>query len=159
LRRILPVGTSSGMNPTPPASDSPVRLRPHHVLCALGFEGRGYSDGFTANMAAIVDGRLRAPGGGATEIVITAAADAICAPCPKRRGAGCVEQPKIDALDARHGAALGLAPGDRLTWAEALDRVRARVRPGDLARLCAGCSWLAGGMCEDALARLHREGP
>lgn len=143
------------MDARDPAPPPPLRLRPHHVLCALGFEGKGYSDAFTANMASLVEGRLRGPEGGATAIEIVGAADAICAPCPRRRGAGCLDQPKIDGLDARHGAALGLVPGDRLTWAEALDRVRGRVRPGDLARLCAGCSWLAGGMCERALARLH----
>ena len=32
----------------------PLRYRPHHFLCSLGFEGKGYSDAFTANMEAIV---------------------------------------------------------------------------------------------------------
>ena len=84
--------------------------RRHHFLCSLGFEGKGYSDAFTANMAAIVQGRLRAPGGAATLIGVTATADAICAPCPKRQDSGCIEQARIDALDAAHGAALGIAP-------------------------------------------------
>ena len=63
-----------------------VRYRPHHFLCSLGFEGKGYSEAFTANMAAIVMGRLRAAGGDATLIEVTPATDDICAPCPKRRG-------------------------------------------------------------------------
>ena len=129
--------------------------RRHHFLCSLGFEGKGYSDAFTASMAAIVQGRLRAPGGAATLIGVTATADAICAPCPKRQGSGCIEQARIDALDAAHGAALGIAPGDQLTWGDALALIRARVMPGDLARLCVGCRWHAEGMCEAALARLH----
>ena len=133
--------------------------RRHHFLCSLGFEGKGYSDGFTANMAAIVQGRLRAPQGAATLIEVTATADAICAPCPRRQGSGCIEQPRIDALDAAHGAALGIAPGDQLTWGDALALIRARVMPGDLARLCAGCSWYGAGMCEAALARLHQTPP
>ena len=39
----------------------PIRFRPHHFLCSLGFEGKGYSEAFTANMTGIVMGRLRAP--------------------------------------------------------------------------------------------------
>ena len=36
-------------------------FRPHHFLCTLGFEGKGYSDAFTRNMAEIADA-LRARG-------------------------------------------------------------------------------------------------
>ena len=132
-----------------------IRYRPHHFLCSLGFEGKGYSDAFTANMNAIVMGRLRAEGGAATEIEVVGAADDICAPCPLRRGTGCAKQAKIDRLDAAHGRALGIAPGDRLTWGEALERVRAKVRPEDLQTICAGCEWLPLGICKTAVALLH----
>lgn len=133
-----------------------VRYRPHHFLCSLGFEGKGYSEAFTANMDAIVMGRLRADGGEQTEIEVVGAADDICAPCPLRRGQGCQKQAKIDRLDAAHGAALGLAPGDRLTWGAALERIGERVQPGDLSTICKGCQWLDLGVCEAALARLHQ---
>jgi len=148
-----PAGHADGAPATPR-----LRLRPHHVLCATGFAGRGYSDAFTANMAAIVDARLRARGGDAVAIEITDSSDPICAPCPHRRGAGCTRQAKIDALDARHAAALGLAPGDVLTWGAAQERIAARVAPDDLDRLCAGCQWLPLGLCKAAVARL-RAGP
>ncbi len=137
------------------SASPPVRYRPHHFLCSLGFEGKGYSDAFTANMTAIVMGRLRAAGGDATEIEVTDAADDICAPCPKRVGAGCEAQAKIDRLDAAHAFALNLKPGDRLTWGEAKARIRASVPAGSLRRLCAGCEWEPLGLCEAALARLR----
>ena len=133
----------------------PVRYRPHHFLCSLGFEGKGYSDTFTSNMTAIVMGRLRAEGGDATEIEVVGAADDICAPCPKRQGEGCEAQARIDRLDAAHAYALNLAPGDRLSWGEAKARIRASVPTGSLRRLCAGCEWEPLGLCEAALARLH----
>jgi hypothetical protein len=135
-----------------------VKFRPHHFLCALGFVGKGYSDRFTANMTAIVEGRLRAPGGEGTPIEVVGRLDDICAPCPRRAGSGCSVQEKIDRLDAAHAAALGLTAGDRLTWGAAQSRIRARVRPGDLARLCTGCEWLELGLCEAALGRLHGKG-
>ena len=133
----------------------PLRFRPHHFLCALGFAGRGYSDAFTDNMDQIVTGTLRAPGGDATEIAVVGAADDICAPCPRRRGALCEAQAKIETIDARHATALGLRAGDRLTWGAAKARIRANIAPGDLATLCDGCQWLRLGLCEAALSRLH----
>jgi hypothetical protein len=136
-----------------------LRFRPHHVLCSLGFEGHGYSDGFIANMEAIVMGRLRAGDGGAAVIEITGAADAICAPGPRRRGDGCADQPRIDRLDAAHAAALDLAAGQRLTWAEAQDRVRARITPERLDTICEGCRWLPMGLCKAAVARLRAGAP
>ncbi len=127
-------------------------LRPHHLMCSLGFRGYGYSDAFTANMA-----RLALPmrARDDTPLRIVGGLDPICAPCPERRGAVCAKESKIKRLDRDHAARLGLSPGDGLTWGEAKARIRARVRPGDLASLCAGCRWLPLGLCEGALEELH----
>ena len=103
---------------------TPLRYRPHHFLCSLGFEGKGYSDAFTENMAAIVIGRLRAPGGDSVEIEVVGTTDDICAPCPKRQNALCNDQSKIDRLDKAHARALRIDTGDRLTWSDALTRIR-----------------------------------
>jgi hypothetical protein len=142
----------SGADGTPP-----IRFRPHHFLCSLGFEGKGYSEAFTANMTGIVMGRLRAPGGDDAVIEVVGATDDICAPCPKRRGRHCTSQPKIKVLDRAHASALKLEPHERLTWGQAKARIRATVPPGGLKTLCAGCEWEPYGMCEKALARLHAQ--
>ncbi len=133
---------------------APIQFRPHHFLCSLGYEGKGYSDDFTANMGAIVMGRLRAEDGNDCVIEVVEATDDICAPCPKRRGQLCIEQSKIGALDVAHAQALNLEPGDRLTWGDALERIKSTVQPDDLDQICAGCSWLGAGMCKGALSRL-----
>lgn len=135
----------------------PLRYRPHHFLCSLGFEGKGYSPGFTANMTAIVMGRLRAAEGDDVVIEVTGAVDDICAPCPKRRGRLCTSQDKIKTLDRAHAAALRLSPHETLTWGAAKARIRAHVQPGSLRILCAGCEWEPLGLCEAALLRLHAE--
>lgn len=132
----------------------PIRLRPHHVLCSVAFEGKGYDAPFTANMSRIVFGHLRAPGGRDETIRITDHADAFCAPCPRRRGGGCEADDMITALDARHAAALGLSTGMQLTWGDCLDRVVESVFPDDLDTLCRDCSWLAEGRCKTAVATL-----
>lgn len=140
-------------------SAAPIRYRPHHLLCSLGFQGKGYSPAFTANMGRIVDGRLRAAGGEAVVIEIARQADDLCAPCPRRRGRLCAAQARVAALDARHARALGLVAGLRITWGAARARMRRRLPPGALARLCAGCAWLGLGVCEAALAELHAAAP
>ncbi|NSX55850.1 DUF1284 domain-containing protein [Parasulfitobacter algicola] len=134
-----------------------LRFRPHHFLCSLGFQGKGYSNDFTANMTAIVMGKLRSVGGDDVMIKVTGQADDICAPCPKRRDTFCTSQDRIDALDARHSAALNLRNGDQLTWADAKSRIRENVRPDDLDQICAGCEWLGLGVCKAAVKRLHEK--
>ena len=123
-------------------NDRPVYYRPHHFLCSLGFEGKGYSGDFVENMSEIIDGRLRAKDGNLVEIEVVGATDDICGPCPKRRGTLCESQNQIATLDARHARALGLFVGTRIDWAEAKRRIRKRVPPGSLKTLCAGCQWL-----------------
>lgn len=132
-----------------------VLLRPHHVMCAIGWTGRGYSAAFTANMDAVVVGRLRADP--ETPVRFTAHADSVCAPCPHRRGEGCASGEKIADLDRRHAEALGIAPGQRMSWAEAQSRATTRLRPDDLDRICARCQWLEYGICKDALRRLQQK--
>ncbi|MGX9353817.1 DUF1284 domain-containing protein [Roseobacteraceae bacterium S113] len=133
-----------------------LRFRPHHFFCALGFQGKGYSSRFTANMSAIVNGRLRGPDGDGIRIVVTGKTDAICSPCPKRIGTRCLNEAKIQALDTRHAEALGLSPGDALTWAEAKARMAAQPE-GTLERICEGCQWLPLGLCSAAHAALRDE--
>ncbi len=136
-------------------ADDPLKFRPHHFLCSLGFQGKGYSDSFTANMTDIVVGQLRSESGDQTEIEVVGDTDAICTPCPKRRGNLCENQDKIATLDARHARALGLFVGSKLTWGEAQRRIIKRVPPGSLKQLCKGCQWLELGLCETALKALH----
>jgi len=129
-------------------------LRPHHILCAIGFEGEGYDDAHAANMSHVVSNRLRAPRGASERVIITGHADTICAPCPKRRGMGCEDQARIDRTDAAHAGALGVAAGQIYGWGDLVDRVTERIRPEDLDRICLGCRWLEAGFCKDALRAL-----
>ena len=134
-----------------------LRFRPHHFLCALGYQGKGYSSRFIANMDGIVFGQL---GGAADEdplIEVVAFSDDICSPCPHRRGNGCAKPDKIAALDRRHAARLDLHDGQVIGWQAARERIRRRVSPQDLDSLCEGCEWLEAGMCKQAVAQLRAE--
>ncbi|WP_204114772.1 DUF1284 domain-containing protein [Shimia biformata] len=138
---------------------SPIRFRPHHFLCALGFRGEGYSDAFTRNMAEVVNRRLRGENGDEETITVTIHADTLCGPCPERRGQSCVKADKIARLDKAHAHALGLGDGDRLTWGDAKARIAEAVAPEDLDQLCQGCQWLSLGYCKAAIAGLRQSTP
>jgi hypothetical protein len=130
-------------------------FRPHHFLCALGFQGHGYSPAFTKNFAAIVH-QLCGPDGDSTEIIVTQAADHICQPCPHRRGQGCHQQAKITALDHAHADALQVKAGDQLTWGEAKKRIVQHISPEVFEDICKPCAWKALGVCREALQALHQ---
>lgn len=134
-----------------------LRFRPHHFLCSLGYQGKGYSAQFTTNMDGIVFGRLRACADEDTRIEVVEVSDDICAPCPHRRGSSCDKVDKIAALDRRHADRLGLRNGQVIGWHEARERIRQRVAPQDLDVICEGCEWLKAGMCKQAVARLRSE--
>ncbi len=131
-----------------------INFRPHHFICVLGYQGKGYSGGFVENMDKVVTNGLHGVGGDDTLIEVVMTADVICAPCPHKRGEGCVKQAKIDALDERHAERLNLKSGEVLSWKAAKARIKTHVAKDDLNRLCAGCEWLDSGICKTALARL-----
>lgn len=134
----------------------PLKYRPHHFLCTIGFQGKGYSPSFVENFQAIAD-HLRGPAGEETPIEVVRETDSICHPCPNRTGTTCTSEAKIRALDQAHQHMLGLKVGEILTWAEAQERIVERVDDEGFDRACAPCAWKALGVCESALRELRRK--
>lgn len=128
---------------------SKLHFRPHHFLCTLAFEGKGYSEEFVQNYTQIVE-RISDE----TEIQVVDSADSICAPCPNREGSGCIAGEKIGLLDEQHSLILGLKSGDEVTWGEAQKLIADQMRVEDFHRACAPCSWKSMGVCESALKKL-----
>jgi soluble lytic murein transglycosylase-like protein len=136
---------------------SEVRFRPHHFLCTVGFEGKGYSEEFVANYAGIAHRLRESPDGDAILISVVEGTDSVCSPCPNRRGTRCETEGKIRALDEAHARILGITAGDRLSWGEAKERIRSRMTLEKFRSACEPCSWLRSGMCEGALRKLRGE--
>jgi uncharacterized protein len=132
-----------------------LKYRPHHFMCTLGFEGKGYSPSFVENFQAIAD-RLRGQGGDDVVLRVTDQTDSICAACPHVQGLLCgSDEDYIQALDARHGDVLGMKAGDDITWGEAKRRIVEKVDEVTFDRMCEGCSWKELGVCLTALQRLR----
>ncbi len=136
-----------------------IRFRPHHFLCTVGFEGKGYSEAFVENYVRVA-GELRGtPAGDTLEIEVVAGTDSICEPCPNRRGSLCETETKIRLLDDAHAKVLGIRAGDRLTWGEAKTKIRNHMTIENFHMACAPCAWLKAGMCETALTKLRAAVP
>ena len=135
-----------------------LQFRPHHFLCTLGFEGKGYSEEFVQGFQEIADHlRMNGTAGDLTPIEVTAVTDSICAPCPNRQGTLCSTQTKIQALDNAHAAVLGIRAGDVLSWSEAKKRIVEKVTDEAFDAICAPCGWKELGVCHAALKRTREE--
>ncbi len=136
-----------------------VYFKPHHFLCTLGFEGKGYSPEFVENFSNLV--AQTRDGDHSTSIQVTFGSDSICTPCPNNLGNSCQTQEKISTLDEAHAKLLGLKEGDLVTWGEMKKLLAQKIDLTDFHRVCAPCSWKSMGVCEKALIRLKdqmREG-
>lgn len=133
-----------------------IKFRPHHFLCAIGFQGKGYSPEFVNNFLQIM-GLLNSSDGDKTEIEVTNVTDSICSPCPHKRDKLCTSQEKIQTLDNSHAQVLGIAAGDILTWGEAKQRIIEKMNLSEFHKACSSCNWKPLGICEQALNNLRKK--
>lgn len=131
-------------------------LRAHHLICILGFRGLGYSPDYVANMSRIV-AQLRSSPQSLIEVVTKP--DDICVPCPFLTEGGCrVQGPESEGIvrdrDLVVMARLGLVAGDKVTWPDAVARIRSSICPADLDEICGDCQWLPLGYCQEGLERV-----
>ncbi len=134
-----------------------ITFRPHHFMCALSFQGKGYTRKFVRNFTAIME-QLKAEGGDEIQIGVVGHTDSICEPCPSRLDKLCKIQPKIDALDEAHAEILQLSKVTVLTWGEAKQRIARNMTVEKFHQACAGCEWKPLGICENVLKN-HLEQP
>ncbi len=129
-----------------------ISFRPHHFLCTLCFQGKGYSPHFVANYEKIVQ-QLRTEEGDDTPIKVVRETDSICTACPHSRGTKCNTEESIVPLDEAHAAALGIKEGDILSWGEAKELIREKIDLEKFKSICSTCSWQPLGICERALTK------
>ena len=129
-----------------------IKFRPHHFLCTLGFQGKGYSKGFVVNYATIVSQLNSDPD---TFIEVTNVLDDICRACPHQTKHNlCSSQTKIEKLDLAHQKILGLFAGQLVSWNEAKKLIKDHMTVSEFHKACEGCEWKALGVCESALRDL-----
>lgn len=132
---------------------SPLPFKPHHFLCTLGFEGKGYSSAFIDNFSAVKT-YLESEEGKDHLLQVTLENDIICSPCPHKRETLCSAQSKIEKLDLAHLNALSLGEKETLTWKEAKEKIKHHIALDTFNAICTPCEWKKFGMCEKALENL-----
>jgi hypothetical protein len=128
-----------------------VQFRPHHFMCTLGFQGKGFSPEFVANFQTIADS-LQYDESILIEVVENT--DSICSPCPHRQNLSCEFQQKIETLDAAHKATLKIEYGDVLSWQKAKEKIQQHMTLSQFHQVCEPCQWKKLGVCEEALLNL-----
>jgi uncharacterized protein len=151
--KTLPVIQSEASLP----DKRPIRIRAHTLLCLQGFRGEGYSSGFVENMAAIHQRLADDP---SQRVEIMDSPDAMCGACPHLLPTGCSlhgeeSEPHMQAQDHDVLARLGIHAGDRVPWADILDRIRTSLTGESLTHICGQCRWLSLGYCRDGIERLR----
>jgi len=132
-------------------------LRPHHLLCRLGFVGYGYSPAFIQEMErlarAFESKRVQ-------RVILKSGFDHICRACP-HQGGECSPQHlghrglSANELDRRALRALKLKLGHPYPVPEIEERIAA-LDEEDFRMICIGCEWQALGACRDGYLRLRQ---
>ena len=122
--------------------DATIKLRPHHSVCAQFFEGKGYSDRFTAHMRSILS-ELK---GTDAFVTLTDECDCICAECPNQIGGVCTSDEKVKGIDRRAVNKMDLDFGETVRWSRLCGlAVQTIIQPGLLRDVCGNCEWI--GLC------------
>ena len=131
-----------------------MKLRPHHLLCTQGFEGKGYDPAFTENMTRLVR-QLRADPDARIELV--SGTDDLCEKCPNRLGEGvCASDAKVLRFDARITDAFGLQPGE-YRYHDLVRRIDAAMTVERLRGICGDCTWFPVSRCREMICTKARE--
>ena len=115
-----------------------MNVRPHHGMCLAFFQGRGYSDGFTAHMAQVRDQLLRED----PQVCLCPGTDVICGPCPNNGHGMCSAAEKVERYDRSVLERCGMRPGQRIRWSRVSALVEERIlSPGLREQICGDCQW------------------
>lgn len=123
-------------------------LRPHHILCRLGFVGYGYSPDFIREMERLVQilssGRVKT-------ILLRPGFDYVCRACPHQEDECHPERLGPRGLAAREFdrrtlRTLKLKLGHPYTLPEINERIAALTSEA-FAEICQGCEWQTLGAC------------
>lgn len=149
-----------------PVAGAAVPIRVHNLLCLQGFQGVGYDDVFTANMAQLHTRLLGAP---ETPILVVRSPDHLCSACPhllsadadSRNHLGCglggkSHEAHMRRQDEDVSARLGVRPGEIHLWHKLLGLIASRIDPVDLPAICTTCPWLPLGVCAEGIVKLKR---
>jgi hypothetical protein len=126
------------MNQNPGFTDTPVmKLRPHHGMCLYFFEGKGYSEGFVANMQRVKNVLATNP-----KVHLTVRTDSICMACPNNIDGICQSTAQVERYDRVVLSCCGLEEGQELPFFSFSRLIKEKIfDKGRREEICGRCQW------------------
>lgn len=120
-----------------------IPLRGHHLFCTALFSGSGYDAAFVENMTGIIEAWKDGE-----PVQLCQGQDAVCEACPNREpDDGCsLGTEDVRRRDRAALEALGLKPGQTLTWEQVKTRL-SLVDEAGFQYVCGSCRWQREGLC------------
>lgn len=119
----------------------PIRIRAHHLLCIQGFQGLGYSEEFTINLARITEKIRNRP---SFFIKVITGADSICKHCPHLQedlcNMGTESGEGIRAMDVSVLEELDIESGS-LILSSQITVLTDNMSPKAVKAICGNCGW------------------
>ena len=113
------------------------KIRPHHGMCIAFFQGKGYSNEFTAHMSDVIHKLDSNP-----TICVTAQTDVICLKCPNNIQGICETESKVTEYDRQVLLRCGLSDGTIMQYADFMKTVYENILlPGKREGICGNCQW------------------
>lgn len=113
------------------------KIRAHHGMCIAFFQGKGYSNEFTAHMSEMIHKLENNP-----TICITTHTDAICLKCPNNLQGVCETESKVAEYDRQVLKRCGLSDGMIISYADFKKAVYEHILlPGRREEICGNCQW------------------
>ncbi len=113
-------------------------LRPHHLLCTLGYIGKGYSEDFVKNMD-IITKKLSENKN--LKVFLKVTTDDICICCPKKVTENvCIEDSSVLDYDKKVLEVFNLEQKE-YSYSFLLNHIAKNATVENLKYICGDCSW------------------
>ncbi len=111
-----------------------MKIRAHHLLCMLYFQGKGYSEDFVGNFYKVLKALKKNP-----EITIANTCDAICTGCPHNTNNVCAKEKFLRKKDEHVLKTLNFEPNQKIYFTDVHKKVLHNLK--ELKKVCHDCEW------------------
>lgn len=126
-----------------------MRMRPHHLLCTQGYEGKGYDRAFVEHMSMYVR-RMRSDP--SFRIRMTLSPDDLCAACPHLVDPEhCASDEKVRAFDRKVMEYFDLEEGKVYCYQDLVKLIDRQMTQEKLDSICSTCAWYPVSRCRNRI--------
>lgn len=113
-------------------------FRPHHFVCFLSFQGKGYNSDFVDRVNEILTTLKDNPQ--EKLISVVQGCDSACEKCPNRKCGKCQYDEVITSRDLRYMDLLRITEGSQWSFSD-MQKIRTQIHKDDFIKVCGGCQW------------------